>query len=213
MKKSIFAILSAFILNLFTLHLVQAQDCNQIADEYLVFAQKAIAYYKRVKTNPLSTNISEYTDYDTKVRGWQDKVMNCAMKDVNVAMKIYPTMTQLAEIVVSSSSLSRSIPSTSSSSASQASQECNYCKPPDIKGWYIKDFNLANRTYTGGRYVLRPGYKKCETCFGTGDCRIKCSGGKRDCPGICDEYGTCQTCKGDRFVVCKNCRGTGRKTV
>jgi hypothetical protein len=97
-------------------------------------------------------------------------------------------------------------------SNSNGSDECNYCKPHDKKGLYIQNFNVTSRTYSGGRYVLRPGYKVCETCSGTGDCRIRCSGGKRDCPGICDDSGICQTCKGDRFVVCRRCNGSGRKT-
>jgi len=72
---------------------VFSQDCNQIANEYLTFSSKAIAYYKRINKNPLSTNINEYNEWDTKVRDWQDKAMNCAMKDMDTALKVYEPMT------------------------------------------------------------------------------------------------------------------------
>lgn len=110
----------------------------------------------------------------------------------------------------SSSSSSYSSSNTSSSSKSTNSSVCSYCKPKDSKGWYITDFNPSNRTYPNGRYVIRPGHKPCDICQGTGDCRRSCSGGKRDCPGVCLDDGTCKKCNGDRFLVCNYCKGSGK---
>lgn len=74
---------------------VFSQDCNQIANDYLAFSSKAIAYCKRINKNALSTNITEYNEWDTKVRDWQDKAMKCAMKDMDAALKVYEPMTRL----------------------------------------------------------------------------------------------------------------------
>jgi len=208
-----FKTLSLLILVLLLTKDVLSQDCNQIANDYLAFSSKAIAYYKRINKNPLSTNIYEYNEWDKKCRDWQDKVMSCAMKDMDAALKVYEPMTRLAEAIGKSQSISRSIPSKSSNSGASVSgsSTCSYCKPGNANGWYIQNFNASNRTYSNGRYVKKPGYKVCDVCQGTGDCRIKCSGGKRDCPGICDEMGTCTRCNGERFVMCNNCKGSGAK--
>ena len=213
-KKFKFITISILFFCLIFSEIARSQDCNKITDDYLAFASKAIAYYKRINNNPLSTNIYEYNEWDKNVRDWQDKVMNCAMKDVNSAVKVYEPMTKLAEALGNSKSISSSIPSksTNSSTSGSASSTCSYCKPGNSNGWYIQNFNASSRTYSNGRYVKKPGYKVCDVCQGTGDCRIKCSGGKRDCPGICDESGTCSRCNGERFVKCSNCKGSGRNS-
>ena len=105
----------------------------------------------------------------------------------------------------SSSSFTDRTPSQSGSSSS-SSEVCSYCKPKDSKGHYIQDFDINSRTYKNGRYVLRPGHKPCDICFGTGRCR---ESNWSNAPGICDENYTCKRCEGDRFIVCKDCRGSG----
>jgi hypothetical protein len=101
--------------------------------------------------------------------------------------------------------------SNTQSQSNSGSDVCQRCKPSNNKGWYISDFNPSNRTYENFRYVLRPGYKMCTNCKGTGDCRVNCFRGKSDCPGVCSDNGTCLVCKGDRFVICRDCNGSGRK--
>ncbi len=59
-----FKTLSLLILVLLLTKDVLSQDCNQIANDYLAFSSKAIAYYKRINKNPLSTNIYEYNEWD-----------------------------------------------------------------------------------------------------------------------------------------------------
>jgi hypothetical protein len=110
----------------------------------------------------------------------------------------------------SSSSKNNSSVQNKSTSNSSNNQVCSYCKPYDNKGMYIHDYSVSNKTYINGRYVLRPGYKICDRCQGTGDCRVFCSGGKRDCPGVCSDSGKCLVCHGDRFTLCSRCKGTGK---
>jgi hypothetical protein len=96
----------------------------------------------------------------------------------------------------------------SNSKSSSTSNQCGYCYRE--KGWSISDYDASTKTSSNFRYVKKPGYKICETCGGTGDCRrFGCSGGKRDCPGICTESGVCRQCNGERFKICNECRGTG----
>jgi hypothetical protein len=129
------------------------------------------------------------------------------------AMKAYVGLVDYATkngISLTDSNNSNSSPSSSQSTAkSFGKSQCISCKPNNSKGWYIQDFNSSTRTYKNGRYILRPGYKTCESCQGTGNCRVKCSRGKTDCPGICEDDDTCSKCDGDRFVVCNSCKGKG----
>lgn len=83
---------------------------------------------------------------------------------------------------------------------------CSYCKPYDEKGWSIRDYDNIKRIYTNFRYVLRPGYKPCSTCQGTGNCKVTnmCSYSQER-----DGNYICYFCKGERFVLCENCKGSG----
>jgi hypothetical protein len=110
----------------------------------------------------------------------------------------------------SSSSSSYSSNSSSSSSNSSNNSVCSMCKPSNSKGHYIQDFDPSTRTYKNGRYFLKPGYKPCNTCKGTGTCFASCRRGKDDCPGWCDDNGTCTICHGDRFELCSRCKGSGK---
>lgn len=88
---------------------------------------------------------------------------------------------------------------TTNSSANKSSNEvCSYCKPYDRKGHYVKDFDISTRTYINARYIIRPGYKICSSCTGTGLQSIRG-------PGVCNQ------CNGEKLKKCSNCKGSGLK--
>jgi hypothetical protein len=193
--------------------------CENIILEYEKFAKNFIKYSNSVKVGTVKFNIQEYVKWENAIREQNDNVMQCATT-TNNRIKILKTMENLLVAVQStygnssSSSSSSTATSTSSSTSSSTAKSfgkssCTYCKPKNEKGWYVQDFNSSTRTYKNGRYILRPGYKTCESCQGTGNCRVKCSRGKTDCPGICEDDDTCSKCDGDRFVVCNYCKGKG----
>jgi uncharacterized protein (TIGR02145 family) len=89
--------------------------------------------------------------------------------------------------------------STTNSSTNKSSSEvCSYCKPYDRKGHYVQDFDISKRTFINGRYIIRPGYKICSSCTGTGLQSIRG-------PGVCNQ------CNGEKLKKCSNCRGSGLK--
>jgi hypothetical protein len=186
-------------------------ECDKVVDDYLVFARRAIAYYNGIKKNPKTTSFNEYTNWDKEVRKQQEIVIKCVNKDVSYGAKILDVMTELVTTMSSASRISSSSlgsnNNSNSSSNNNTSNVCRYCAPNSKDGWHITDFNVNNRTYPNSRYVKRPGYIVCERCQGTGDCRVLCSGGIRECPGHCEEDGTCRVCHGERFVICKKCNG------
>lgn len=93
-----------------------------------------------------------------------------------------------------------------SDNSSNTRRECPRCHPNDPKGWIIKDYNVSTQTYSNERRILRPGYKPCGTCYGTGNCKAynTCSSSQER-----DGDFTCQFCHGDRFEVCDYCKGSG----
>ncbi len=133
---------------------------------------------------------------------------NNALAQVQFTMGLVSTM--LKNSGSSSTGSSYSSSNTSSGSNSSNNSVCSMCKPYDSKGHYIQDFDPSTRTYKNGRYILRPGYKPCNTCKGTGTCFASCRRGKEDCPGWCDDNGTCTICHGDRFELCSRCKGSGK---
>jgi len=102
--------------------------------------------------------------------------------------------------------LSPSSSNSSNSSSSNLSHSCTFCKPHDSKGWYITDYNASSKIYTNARYLLRPGYKPCSTCHGTGNCKAY-----NTCSSSDEREGnyTCRICHGDRFELCSRCKGKG----
>ena len=93
-------------------------------------------------------------------------------------------------------------------SKSSNNQVCSYCKPYDAKGHYIKDYDSYKKTFQNGRYILRPGYKPCTSCHGTGNCKAynSCSSSQESGRNY-----TCQICHGDRFQLCSYCKGSGKR--
>jgi uncharacterized protein (TIGR02145 family) len=87
---------------------------------------------------------------------------------------------------------------TSSSSNRSSSEACSYCKPYDRRGHYVHDYDISKRTFINGRYIIRPGYKICSSCTGTGLQSIRG-------PGVCNQ------CNGEKLKKCSNCRGSGLK--
>ena len=92
---------------------------------------------------------------------------------------------------------------------------CTYCKPSDPKGHWITDYNPYKKTHENGRWVLRPGHKRCTTCHGTGNCKAynTCNGTQAfdwDMHKTGDL--TCQICRGERFEVCRQCNGSGYRS-
>ena len=97
--------------------------------------------------------------------------------------------------------------SNNSTSNSSNNQVCSYCKPYDTKGIYIHDYSVSNKTFINGRFLLRPGYVRCSSCKGTGNCKAynSCSSSQEN-----NKNYTCQICNGDRFTLCSKCKGTGK---
>jgi uncharacterized protein (TIGR02145 family) len=189
-----------------------SNDCDKIIEDYLVFAREAIAYYNRIKKNLRTTSFSEYSNWDLEIRKQQSIVNKCVDKDISYGIKILDVMNELATAIASfSGKSSNSFTSNNNSNSSSnntpnSKKVCRDCRCPDEEGWYISDFNPANKTYPNGRYVLRPGYIKCDACQGTGDCRNL----KSQYPTIwCENGYTCKQCHGERFVICKSCKGSG----
>jgi uncharacterized protein (TIGR02145 family) len=189
-----------------------SNDCDKIVEDYLVFAREAIAYYNRIKKNLSTTSFSEYSNWDLEIRKQQSIVNKCVDKDISYGIKILDVMNELATAIASfSGKSSNSFTSNNNSNSSSnntpnSKKVCRDCRCPDEEGWYISDFNAANKTYPNGRYVLRPGYIKCDACQGTGDCRNL----KSQYPTIwCENGYTCKQCHGERFVICKSCKGSG----
>jgi hypothetical protein len=87
----------------------------------------------------------------------------------------------------------------SSSSNVTSDQKCGMCTPSDSRGYSLRDYNISSRTYSNFRYVKRPGYKLCQSCWGTG---LQSQTG----PNVCNQ------CKGERFIKCNYCHGTGKKS-
>jgi len=54
------------------------QDCEIIISEYEKFAAQYIRYAKRFKSNPLSSNLSEYNEWENVARKMSDVVYKCA---------------------------------------------------------------------------------------------------------------------------------------
>jgi len=97
--------------------------------------------------------------------------------------------------------------SSKSNSSSNSNRSCERCKPNEARGWWITDYDVNSKTYPNGRYILRPGYKRCSVCKGTGNCKVTSS-----CSSSQERDGnyTCYLCHGDRFVLCDYCKGSGR---
>ena len=110
-----------------------------------------------------------------------------------------------------SSSFTDRTPSQSGSTSSGL-EVCTYCKPNDSKGHWITDYNPYKKTNENGRWVLRPGHKPCDQCYGTGNCKRR----NMCLPSVDSDWAmgrnvdlTCNICLGERFQVCKWCDGSG----
>jgi hypothetical protein len=135
-------------------------------------------------------------------------INNKALAQVQFAMGLVSTMFKNSgSSSSSSSSSSNASKSSSSSSNSSNNSVCTMCKPYDAKGHYIRDYDSNNKRYLNGRYILKPGYKLCSTCHGTGNCKAysMCSSSQER-----DGNYTCQRCHGDRFELCSRCKGSGK---
>jgi hypothetical protein len=220
--KLIFSIITFFLVG--TSSAQQNSNCDEIVKDYVSFVKKYIAYYYRIKKNPESTSIDEYTNMDNKMRIMQDKIMKCVNNDISYATKEFEgaKVIDMMEGIVQVKSLIESVPrstfsnknssnSYSNNNQSNKGDVCRYCNPSNKDGWHITDYNASNKTYPNSRYIKRPGYKPCGTCQGTGDCRVTAgSNGPSAYPMICEGDGTCKKCNGDRFVKCSNCNGSGK---
>ena len=110
-----------------------------------------------------------------------------------------------------SSSFTDRTPSQSGSTSSGL-EVCTYCKPNDSKGHWITDYNPYKKTNENGRWVLRPGHRPCDQCYGTGNCKRR----NMCLPSVDSDWAmgrnvdlTCNICLGERFQVCKWCDGSG----
>jgi hypothetical protein len=134
-----------------------------------------------------------------------NSINNKALAQVQFAMGLVSAMFKNSGSTSSSSS--NASKSSSSSSNSSNNSVCSMCKPYDAKGHYIRDYDSNNKRYLNGRYLLKPGYKLCSTCHGTGNCKAysMCSSSQER-----DGNYTCQRCHGDRFELCSRCKGSGK---
>lgn len=210
MKKQ----LTLFLFLNFFLTIVNAQSqpnsiegyCNEVVKEYGAFCKKYLSFHKNPNTQ---TNINEVINIQNQLDEMNEKLKKCVDINPIYGAKVWDCLTEISNILNTTYSSSASSYSKNNSS-NQGEKICSSCKPTDSKGWYITDFNPVSRNYPNPRYILRPGYKKCSVCNGTGSCLSKCKYGKSDCPGICEDDGTCKRCHGDRFELCDRCKGSGR---
>jgi hypothetical protein len=165
-------------------------------------------YIGEEKRQVVKNEIKENKNY---IGEEQQNVSSSSNNNLNYTKQVLNAYNQLSDFAnkngISLSDESKT--SSQSTGKSFGKSQCNSCRPKNSKGWYIQDFNSNTRTYKNGRYILKPGYKSCESCQGTGNCKVRCSRGKTDCPGICEDDDTCSKCNGDRFVVCNSCKGKG----
>ena len=118
------------------------------------------------------------------------------------------------ELELSNSSTFKDRTPSQSGSSSSGLEVCTYCKPYDAKGYWITDYNPNTGQSVNGRWVLRPGHKKCKTCHGTGNClAFNSCNSSQDFDWRMHKTGdlTCQMCRGERFEVCRECNGSGYK--
>jgi len=94
--------------------------------------------------------------------------------------------------------IGRNKSSNTQSQSNYGSSVCPRCEPYNSKGHRIQDFNVSTRLYSNERYIKKPGYIICKSCYGTG---LMSQTG----PKICNQ------CNGERFLKCSYCNGTGKK--
>jgi hypothetical protein len=168
------------------------RDVSQ--EEREIIAAQAIECGKKINWDFNNTNSKKKESYDKDDSQYFDFAMNI-----------------LGQFLRSNSSQNSSVFGNSNGSPksnSNSSSVCTYCKPYETKGHYIKDYDSYNKTFQNGRYILRPGYKPCSSCHGTGNCKAynTCSSSQESSRNY-----TCQICSGDRFQLCSNCKGSGKR--
>lgn len=179
------------------------EDCSVIINEYEAFVNEFSKYCSAVKSGKRIPNMSEYSNWDKKMRFMNDIIYNCS-KGTNIN-RVLTSMLKLqssAQIIFGSNPQSSNSNSTVSNNSNN---KCHYCKPSDSKGWYIRDYDDYKKINTNGRYIKNIGHRPCSSCHGTGDCRAH-----NTCSSIFNkESNVCLQCKGDRWKECDRCKGTG----
>jgi hypothetical protein len=180
-------------------------------DMYNEFNAKALMFGKSA-VNQNMVN-AETIKIKKTVEGWLDGPMTSSQQvEFNQIAKRAAGVSSFVMSIISSSlagSSSSSRPaygeqigssnrSSSNNSSRISSEVCSYCKPSNSKGHTIRDFDVTSRTYKNFRYINRPGYKLCQSCWGTG---LQSQTGPK----------TCNQCNGERLLMCKNCSGSGKK--
>ena len=140
MKKVILVIFTISLLNSVG---AQSLDCNEIVTNYVVFATKYFDYYFKIKENPASINIKEYTKMDNELREKQDEVMKCIKADISYANKEfgnYKVVDVMENVLKVMSSLESIAYGTGNSKT--AKRECKWCSKTFIGDgfrYYIKN--------------------------------------------------------------------------
>ena len=177
------------------------EDCSIIIKEYEAFVNEFSKYCSAVKSGKRIPNMSEYRNWDKKIRFMNDIISNCSNgTNLNRVMTSMLKLQSSAKIIFRSSPQSNNSNNTVSSSSNK---KCGMCQPSDSKGWYIKDYDDYKKIFINGRYVKNIGHKPCSSCNGTGNCRAYYRCSEYDKSYICNQ------CKGDRWQECDMCKGTG----
>jgi hypothetical protein len=174
------------------------EDCSVIVKEYEKFVNEFSKYCSSVKSGKTIPNISEYGNWENKLRFMQNIVFQCS--NGVYSSRVLTAMTKLqssAQIIFRSTPQSNNLNNTVSNSAKR---KCTKCRPSDSKGWWITDYDYVKKQYLNGRYIKNIGHKPCSSCRGQGSYKRNDSSG---------EIITCGRCKGDRWEECDNCKGTG----